>query len=379
MMKTAVSFIFGSLFVASLALSLHSCATMFSGIKTNIIIDGDVDEPVTISSSAGEYKDVKLPVLIEVKRRRLNGQRIHVISEHHTFDDIVIQKTVNEWAIVSAAACGTPFLIDLMTNAVSKPKYDLFFLTPKDSPTATDSLHSRKYTVTIPVKEQATRAKLRELQLTAKYPRHEFSATVGVGSNQADRSTSRFVDDIIQPRHMEKDAACGDIFGDSYIMGKIEYHYRFNRKWDIGAMVAWGISSEAYSEDHYYAAEQAQQEPQVPPVGGTSGYLSGRSFTAAPSVRYTWYETRSFRLFSRVSLGMMRHHLLFDLDKWNYEKTPKPYHHVVRESSIDKTTWRMAYQVSPFAMSVGSGPLRLTAEAGYGCLGVCHIGLSVCF
>ena len=220
MMKSNVSSIIRSLLATCLALSLHSCATMFSGTKADIFIDGDVDEPVTISSSAGEYKDVKLPALVEVKRRRLNGQHIHVTSEHHTFDDIVIQKTVNAWAIVSAVMYGAPFLIDLMTNAVSMPKYDQFCLIPKDSPTVTDSLQSRKYTVTIPAMLQATRAKLRELQLTAKYPRHEFSATVGVGSNQADRSTSRFVDDIIQPRHMEKNAACGDIFGDSTSWGK---------------------------------------------------------------------------------------------------------------------------------------------------------------
>jgi len=353
---------------------------MLSGTKADIFIDGDVDEPVTISSSAGEYKDVELPALVEVKRRRLNGQHIRITSEHHTFDDIVIQKTVNAWAIVSALLYGAPFFVDLMTNAVSKPKYDQFYLTPKDVTTATDSLHSSKYTINIPAMEHATRAQLRERQLPAKYPRHEFSATVGVGPNQADRSTNRFVDDIIQPRHMETDAGCADIFGDSYIMGKMEYHYRLNRKWDIGAMVAWGKSSQAYTDEHYYTAEQAQQEPQAHPVSFTSGYLSGRSFTLAPSLRYTWYETRSFRLFSRVSLGMMRHHLLFDLDKWKYEEKNKPPHNVVvRETSIDKTTWRMAYQVSPFAMSIGNGPLRLTTEVGYGCLGVFHIGLSVCF
>ena len=56
-----------------LAMCFSSCATMFSGTKADIFIEGDVDEPVTINSSAGVYKDVTLPTLVEVKRRQLNG------------------------------------------------------------------------------------------------------------------------------------------------------------------------------------------------------------------------------------------------------------------------------------------------------------------
>ena len=39
----------------------------------------------------------------------------------------------------------------------------------------------------------------------------------------------------------------------------------------------------------------------------------------------------------------------------------------------------MAYQFSPIGMSVGAGPVRFIAELGYGCLGVCNIGLGICF
>ena len=106
---------------------------MFSGTKADIFIDGEVDEPVTVCSTAGLYKDVNLPALVEVKRRHLNGQHIQITSEHHSFDDIVLEKTFNEWALVSALAYGTGFFIDLMTNAVSKPKYDQFFIKPLDS------------------------------------------------------------------------------------------------------------------------------------------------------------------------------------------------------------------------------------------------------
>ena len=65
---------------------------MFSGTRADIMIDGDVDEPLTILSSHAEYQDVTLPTIVEVKRKHLDGQHIQITSEHHTFDDIVLEK-----------------------------------------------------------------------------------------------------------------------------------------------------------------------------------------------------------------------------------------------------------------------------------------------
>ena len=374
-MKSVASAIVKTFFAVMSAVSFSSCATMFSGTKADIFIDGDVGEPVTINSSAGEYKDVTLPTLVEVNRRHLDGQHIHVTSEHHSFDDIVLERTFNGWALVSALVYGTPFFIDLMTNAVSKPKYDQFFIIPMDSLAAADTFRRKRPTVMVSTMDSDTRARVRRRQLPVEYPRHEVNVAVGVGSNQADRSTKHFVDDFIQPMHMETDTECGDIFGDSYIVGKIEYHYRLNRKWDIGAMAAWGRSSESYT-DYYHVVEQHQQDK---PGTTTDGYLKCRTFSLAPSVRYTWYETRTYRLFSRVSLGMMRHHLQFDIEGWHYGDEQKPSRTLAREESSKKTQWRMAYQFSPIGISVGSGPLRLVVEVGYGCLGVCNVGLGFSF
>lgn len=375
-MKQNASVISQTLMAVLLALCFSSCATMFSGTKADIFIEGDVDEPVTINSSAGVYKDVTLPTLVEVKRRQLNGQHIQVTSEHHSFEDIVLEKTFNEWALVSALSWGTPFLIDLMTNAVSKPKYDQFFVTPMDCLSADDTIHRKRPSVMVSTMGSDARAKLRGQQSPVTYPRHEINATLGVGANQIDRFTKRFIDDIIQPMHMGTETECGNIFGDSYIIGKLEYHYRLNRKWDIGGLAAWGKSSENYTDEYYYAMEQHKQDH---PGTVTYGYSKCRSFTMAPSVRYTWYETRTCRLFSRVSLGVMYHHLQFDIEEWKLGHTNQPHGTIVREESMEKTKWRMAYQFSPIGVSVGAGPLRFAVEIGYGCLGVCNIGLGFCF
>ena len=375
-MKAIASVLSKSFSTLLVALSFSSCATMFSGTKADIFIDGDLDEPVTIISSAGEYKDVALPTLVEVKRRHLNGQHIQVTSEHHSFDDIVLEKTFNGWALPSAIFYGAGFFIDLMTNAVSKPKYDQFFIMPVDSLSAVDSLRQKRAAIMVSTMGPEARARLRGQQLPVKFPRHEVNITLGVGSNQADRSTSRFVDDIIQPRHMETDGQCWDIIGDSYIMGKMEYHYRLNRKWDIGAMMAWGYSSENYTDEYFYSIEENKQNH-----SGTitQGYSRCRSFSFAPSARYTWYETRTYRLYSRVSLGVMRHHHVFDIEEWKYGNKTKPYGSIISEENVDETKWRMAYQVSPIGICVGAGPLKFVAELGYGCLGVCNVGIAFCF
>ena len=170
-----------------------------------------------------------------------------------------------------------------------------------------------------------------------------------------------------------------DLTGESYIVGKLEYHYRFDKKWDFGAMMAWGVSNESYDElyssrNYYYDNEQKRLRSII-----GDGYERCTFFSFAPSVRYTWYETRTYRLFSRVSLGVMRHHLQFDIEEWKLGHTNQPHGTIVREESMEKTKWRMAYQFSPIGVSVGAGPLRFAVEIGYGCLGVCNIGLGFCF
>jgi hypothetical protein len=361
---------------------LSSCATIFTGTRADIFIHGDVDEPVTIVSSQGEYKDVTLPTHVKVKRRHLNGQHIQISSEHHTFDDIVLRKAFNEWAIASVLFYGAAFTIDLMTNAVSRPRYDCFFIRPNDSILPTDTLRalSSAYTTTIPLANDPTMTYLRSHPLPEKYPRHEVNGTIGLGHNQASPSTHRFIDDNLQRYHLENECECFDLIGESYVVDKLEYHYRLNRKWDVGAFAGWGLSCDTYREKYDAPAQEANgngREKDAPV--STYGLERCRTFSFAPSVRYTWYETRSYRLFSRVAVGMMRHHRHFEVERRKYDKQHSQGITVGDMVSTGDTKWRMAYQLSPIGVSVGGPNLRFFAELGYGCLGVMNIGVSVCF
>ncbi|MBO4850106.1 MAG: hypothetical protein J5529_04285 [Prevotella sp.] len=361
-----------------LVLLFTSCATMLSGTKANIIIQGDVDEPVTIVSSCGECKDVTLPTHVKVKRRHLDGQHIQISSEHHTFDDIVLKKAFNEWAIASVLFYGVPFAIDLMTNAVSRPKYDSFYIRSNDSISPTDTLRalSSVYTATT----HPSMAYLHSRPLPEKFLRHEVNGTIGLGRNQASPSTHSFIDDNLLRYHLENETECFDLFGESYIVRKVEYHYRLNRKWDVGAFAGWGLSCDTYREEYDAPAQEAKgngREKDTPV--STYGLERCRTFSFAPSVRYTWYETRSCRLFSRVAVGMMRHHRHFEVERQKYDKQLRKSITVGDVESTDDTKWQLAYQLSPIGVSVGGPNLRFFAELGYGCLGVVNIGVSLCF
>ena len=72
-------------------------------------------------------------------------------------------------------------------------------------------------------------------------------------------------------------------------------------------------------------------------------------------------------------------HRADEKSEWKNESENEPRVSFDRKERIDKTKWRAAYQFSPVGINVGAGPLRFVAEVGYGCLGVCNIGLAVCF
>ena len=73
---------------AIMPLLLSSCATIVSGGSPTIIIDGNVKEPVTITTTKQSYPNVTLPYSVKVSRHKLDGQRIHVQSETTRYKDI---------------------------------------------------------------------------------------------------------------------------------------------------------------------------------------------------------------------------------------------------------------------------------------------------
>lgn len=114
------------------ALLFSSCASIITGTKADITIDGSVFEPVTITTNYRTYEDVELPMVVKVKKKKLSGQRIKIESENYTYKDIVLRKEVNPWILGNILIGGLFGLgVDMITNAVSQPVDDNFYIKGK--------------------------------------------------------------------------------------------------------------------------------------------------------------------------------------------------------------------------------------------------------
>lgn len=116
--------------------SLSSCATIFSSGNPLIYIEGDVSEPVTITTEKMTYNDVMLPAVVEVNRHKLQGQRIKVSSDNYNYTDVVLEKTVNGVTFANFFLGGIIGLtIDALTNNIVMPAQTYFNVvaTPKQA------------------------------------------------------------------------------------------------------------------------------------------------------------------------------------------------------------------------------------------------------
>ena len=352
-----------------------SCATLISGNTATVAIDGNIEEPVTIITSYDIYPDTLLPVEVEVRRRHLDGQHIKIQSPSYSFHDIILHKTINPWAVGSIALYGAGVFIDLLTNAVSNPAQKQFFIKPDAPSSQADSL----FRVDSIRWEQMRQIKLQARQLQKQYNRHEINIGFGFGANQSDNDRNQMVNSYLEKYRLEPSGECFDLNGDNYISANIEYHYRLNRKWDIGAFATWGASADSYGEKYVVYDE---------PTHRTEATERCNFFAMSPSVRYTWYEDRTLRAYFRLAAGVMRHHLRFDYHE--YPLTPRiageDHGDIINDAltspyydDTNQIKWKIAWQVTPLAVSMGNTPYRFFAELGYGCLGVLRMGMSLNF
>ena len=109
-------------------ISIVAVVTLFSSCAT-IVAGGDPS--VTITTEKQTYPNVTLPAVVQVKRKKLDGQRIRIEAENYKFQDIVLRKAVNGWAFGNILLGGIiGWSVDLITNCVSKPAQEEFNIEP---------------------------------------------------------------------------------------------------------------------------------------------------------------------------------------------------------------------------------------------------------
>ena len=132
MKKTKI--IKAAIFAAAMPMLLSSCATIVSGGSPKITIDGNLNEPVTITTTKQTYPNVTLPYVVKVNRHKLDGQRIYIQSETTRYKDVVLEKSTNAWAFGNILIGGLiGWGIDLGTNSVSKPTQTHFYINANDN------------------------------------------------------------------------------------------------------------------------------------------------------------------------------------------------------------------------------------------------------
>lgn len=125
--------VFVSISMVATATLFCSCATIVSGGDPSITINSSssVFEPVTITTEKQTYPNVTLPAVVQVKRKKLDGQRIRIEAENYKFQDIVLRKAVNGWAFGNILLGGIiGWSVDLITNCVSKPAQEEYNIEP---------------------------------------------------------------------------------------------------------------------------------------------------------------------------------------------------------------------------------------------------------
>lgn len=349
-----------------------SCATILSGTSAKVTIDGDIDEPVTIVTSKDTYKDVNLPTQVLVSRKHLGGQHIRITSPSHAFHDIELETAFNPTALGSLILL-YPVAIDLITNAVVKPSMSHYYIRPVAGIEKEDSIHridSIRYARRNHVHKQIRKP-------LPPMKRHTLSVGVGIGDNHVVGNTPSLVFPEDQ-RNYDYDRywECGDIIGASLLFADISYHYRLNRKWEVGATAAWGIFKDDNDADYSFGDFIYDDRSTY---GSIHAYKSCRYFAVLPSVRYTWGEELLGRCYSGIALGFMRRHLDYYYNDYPPTEDPLSDPVPIVHHSLDKVGYRLAYHVSAIGLQVGTGGLSCFGELGYGCLGIFRIGLTLSF
>jgi hypothetical protein len=370
-----------------MSILLSSCATIISGTTADVHLDGNVDEPINVVTTKGEYRDLNLPATVKVKRRSLNGQHIQISSENYVYSDIVLQSSVNPWSIAGAFLY-VPLIVDLATNAASQPTQNRFTIVPAAHRSQADSLHKADLLRMSEAEEAQRQIQLLARQLPEHYDRHELRGGIGLGNCQASHDKDKMIGDFMKRYELKNMNEIEDYLGDAFLQAGLEYHYRLNRKWEVGFLANWGISQKNYFALFY--PQGIAESYTINPDDYALADEQCRFFVFAPSVRYTWKETNAFRSYSRIALGVLRHHLTFDYKRYPWIDTNNFYSRYDLYDIADTQTpsftdwenkirWNMAYQLTAIGATIGRKYFNFFGELGYGSLGIVRFGFGITF
>lgn len=346
------------LIIATALLSLTSCATIFNGEDPLITIDGYVDEPVTVVTEKGVYRDVNLPVEVKVNRHGYSGQRIQVHSDSHEFDDIVLEKKDNGLTAYNYFLGNIPgFIIDMATNSNVSPRHTHYLISPKGEGEMLAS--TEPFRPNVPVNRPHAGEKCH----------HEIGINVGLGSAMEDVYYDA-VDKHVSPYGFDDGYTCLNAGEGLCAPLSLDYMYNINRRLAVGLTIGKGHIWEDKWEDVNIPAVDEESEPQL---DFYEAFPEVRGYYVMPSIRYKWwiFSQRPLALYSQLSLGYARTRFSVDEVKDKDGKVILP--------AYSTTNYRRGYQITLVGMEFGRGHLRSFVEIGKGYKGYFNTGVKLCF
>jgi hypothetical protein len=138
------------------------------------------------------------------------------------------------------------------------------------------------------------------------------------------------------------------------------YLYHLSERLSIGATVGWNGMSH-YEMDRYDFYQDENNKWKFD--GQSHAKIRSRAFHFMPTVKYIWFNAPRINFYSKGGAGIYYRYLGFD-----YHKEGESIHAPEKDVLF-------AYQVTPFGLDIGDGPVRFFLELGYGASGVVKAGV----
>lgn len=349
------------------AFLLTSCATILSGTRTNVLIDGDVSEPLTIVADRDTFDNVALPASVSIKRSHLK-RPITLSSPHYDYADIIPGRSVNLWTFANYFNGFFGLPVDLMTGAIYEPAMSRYYVSKRSKSDSIDNVEA------MPLRPVGVYKPVVLSKRPERNYRHEIDLVLGIGSSISDGIHHRQYQKMAQMGFSSMEW-CG--FPEYGASTDVRYFYHLNRWLAVGASFG-----QTYARDDLdYYGEGIDGRENIYQLRNAWCHVRTKSSFLTPAVKATWARVGLLSFYSIGSLGVQyRHHWTTvsvpHYNSWLYWLFFMPYERIDHVSVHDVRQWRLAAQLTPLGISIGRRHLRFFAELGYGIEGVFNMGVS---
>lgn len=314
------------------AMAFTSCASIVTGSKATVLLDGELPDTLTIQTDVTTYADVVLPQQVEVKRRHLK-EPIRVLKDSAEVTQVYPGRKINDYFWGNLAFAGAVGMgIDWATGSIYEPAYDVCVLNRTESGIVVQYVP--------------------KVKRPANFYRHEIGGGLAVVAYE-NKSRFHTMEDVVTQGLGYESEAQSMYLGAASV--GLRYYYHIDEHWAVGLQLG-------HVGDYTpYVKTGADGKVEDAELLLRSPYLMA-------TAKYYWKPTGFVSLYSKGGIGAQRRQLLF-----------RAYDNRADNRFFDEKKWLPAFQFSPIAIEVGRHNFRFFTELGYGTEGVFSFGITYHF